>query len=277
MLHSMMRKPISAVLLALLALLLSMPASVSASSVKLTESAQSKLSKQITEAGSYAMRQNLTAQLLSLTTLQQREDSLDTAIASLHYYNGNAMTAIRARISQIDAAKISKLTQDVAQTKERYKPLFAMYTSLNTQIKDAKFLKLKQLAALLQIQADLLKPSTQLARTEIRVKEEMLKSAKASTAATIKHLRAKLAETDPLRSQITSVQSVIAGTKKNISPVVKTLNETIKANSHEGTLQSLTTLVSISRTIVEQKQRVGAFETRISEIIRATNAEIPTK
>ncbi|MBP3967263.1 hypothetical protein [Paenibacillus lignilyticus] len=277
MLHSMMRKPISAVLLALLALLLSMPASVSASSVKLTESAQSKLSKQISEAGSYAMKQNLTAQLLSLTTLQQKEDSLDTAIASLHYYNGNAMTAIRARISQIDAAKISKLTQDVAQTKERYKPLFAMYTSLNTQIKDAKFLRLKQLAALLQIQADLLKPSTQLARTEIRIKEELLKSAKASTAATIKHLRAKLAETDPLRSQITSVQAVIAGTKKNISPVVKTLNETIKANSHEGTLQSLTTLVSISRTIVEQKQRVSVFETRISEIIRATNAEIPTK
>ncbi|SDW65331.1 hypothetical protein [Paenibacillus sp. CF384] len=276
MLHSMMRKPISAVLLALLALLISMPSAVSASSVKLTESAQTKLSKQISTAN-YAMKQNLTAQLLSLRTLQQKEDTLDTSIASLHYYNGNAMTALRARITQIDAAKIAKLTQDVAQTKERYKPLFAMYASLNTQIKDAKFLKLKNLAALLQIQADLLKPSTQLARTEIRIKEELLKNAKAATSATIKHLRGKLAETDPLRSQITSVQSVISGTKKNISPVVKTLNETIKANSYEGTLQSLTTLVSITRTIVEQKQRVSTFEARISEITRATNAEIPAK
>ncbi|WP_308637608.1 hypothetical protein [Paenibacillus silvisoli] len=273
MLHSMKKKPFSALLLAWLACMLVLPSAATASSVKLTESAQSKLSKQIA-ASSSSMKEKLTTQKQYLTALQQKEDSLDTSIASLHYNNGKTLADVKTRIAQVDAARIAKLTQAVNETKARYQPLFALYTTLNTQIKDAKFLKLKLLAATLQAQADNLKPATQLARLDIRLKEEALKAAKAITAAKIKHLRAKLAETDPLRSQITSVQAVVSGTKKNISPVVKTLNEAIKAGSGEGSLQSLTTLVAISRSIVEQKQRVLSFETRIAGVIRDTKAEL---
>ncbi|RAP74552.1 hypothetical protein [Paenibacillus montanisoli] len=274
MLHSMKKKPISALLLAWLAFLLVLPSPADASSVKLSKSTESKLSKQIA-ASSSAMKGMLAAQKQGLAALQMKEDALDTAIGSLHYNNGKGLTDVRARIAQIDGAKIAKLTKDVNGTKERYKPLFALYTSLNTQIKDAKFLKLKVLAATLQAQADKLRPATQLARADIRLKEEALRAAKAAASAKIKHLRAKLAEADPLRSQIKSVQAVVSGSKKNISPVIKTLNEAIKAGSGEGTLQSITTLVSISRSIVEQKQRVHAFETRITRIIRDTKAEIP--
>ncbi|SEO38836.1 hypothetical protein [Paenibacillus sp. OV219] len=276
MLHVMKGKAFSALLIILIAVIGVLPGAAAASSVKLTSAAQASLGKQIA-AASPQMRDKLQAQSLVLSVLQQSEDTLDKQIKTLHDNNGNALTAVRERIKGIDADRLSKLAQDAASTREKYKPLLSLYTSLNTQIKDAKSLKLKTLASLLQAQADGLKLAVTLARADIRARDDALRVAKAAVASKVKHLRAMLAEITPLRDQISSVHAVISGTKKNISPVVTTLNASMKNGTFEGTLQSLTTLVSLSRTIVEQKQRISSFESRISGIITATNAQIPAK
>ncbi|REE78742.1 hypothetical protein A8990_12417 [Paenibacillus taihuensis] len=276
MLHVMRRKAFSAILIIALVMVSVLPGTAAASSVKLTSAAQTTLGKLIGTASSQ-MKERLQAQSLSLVVWQVSEDALDKQIGTLHDNNGTALAAVRERIKVIDAVKLSKLTRDVAVTKERYKPLFSLYTSLNTQIKDAKALKLKTLASLLQAQADGLKPAVAIARADIRAREDALRVAKATTASIVKHLRVMLADIDPLRDQIKSVQAVVSGTKKNISPVITTMNAAMKGDSFEGTLQSLTTLVSLSRTIVEQKQRINSFESRISGIIAATNAQIPGK
>lgn len=276
MLHGMRGKAFSAILILVLLSVSVMSSTAAASSVKLTTAAQTTLGKLLTEAGSQ-MKEKLQAQSVSLVVWQASEDALDKQIQTLHDNNGTALAAVRERIKVIDAEKLKKLTQDVAAAKERYKPLFSLYTSLNAQIKDAKALKLKTLAAMLQAQADGLKPAVAIARADIRAREDVLRVAKATTTSKVKHLRTMLTDIDPLRDQIKSVQAVVSGTKKNIPPVITTMNTAMKDNSLEGTLQSLTTLVSLSRSIVEQKQRVSSFESRISGIISSVSAQIPGK
>ncbi|AZN39374.1 hypothetical protein [Paenibacillus albus] len=279
MLHGMKKKAFSALFIILVTVIAAIgtePGAAAASSVKLTSAAQASLGKQITLA-TPQMKEKLQAQALVLSVLQLSEDTLDKQIQTLHDNNGNALAAVRERIKGIDADKLNKLAQTAASVHEKYKPLLSLYTSLNAQVKDAKTLKLKTLTALLQAQADGLKPVVALARADIRAHDDALKVAKAAAASKIKHLRAILADITPLRDQIKSVQTVISGTKKNISPVITTLNASMKSGTFEGTLQSLTTLASLSRTIVEQKQRISSFESRISGIITGVNAQVPGK
>ncbi|WP_219835145.1 hypothetical protein [Paenibacillus sp. R14(2021)] len=276
MLQSMGMKAFSSVLLVWLALLSMLPGAASAASVKLTDSAQAALTKHIAAAAP-AMKERLNTQTQILQSYQTQENGLDSQYSALHAANGKALEAVRQRIKLVDAQKLNRMTQEVAALREHYKPLLTLYTSLNERIADARALKLKALTAMLKEQADALKPAVQIARAEIRWKEDQLKAAKAATAKTVKALKANLTEIEPLRDQTKSVQAVVSGTKKNIPSVVKTLNAAVKAGSHEGSLQSLNTLSSLARTIVEQKGRIITFENRISGIISQTNALIPSK
>lgn len=263
-------------LLALLAFTLLVPGAVSAASVSITQTAQTALAKHIAAAPA-PVRDKLNAQYLSLQSYQRQETALDDRYKALHASNAAALDAVNKRIKLIDADKISRLTNELNATRARYEPLLTLYTSLNKRIADARKLKLKELTSMLATQAELMKPATQLAREDIRVREAALKAAKAAAAATVKALKTSLAAITPLHAQTKTAQSVVSGAKKSLPAVVKTMNACVKSGSHDGTLQSLTTLVASSKSIIDQKTRIVGYENQITAIISKVNAQIPSK
>ncbi|MFC4811456.1 hypothetical protein [Paenibacillus sp. GCM10023250] len=276
MVKSMRMSAVSSILLALLALALLIPGTASAASVSISKTAQTALSKHIAAAPA-PTKDKLNAQYLALQSYQGQETSLDERYKSLHASNGQLLDAVNKRIKAIDAEKLARLANEANAAREKYKPLFALYTSLNKQIADARKLKLKELTAVLSRQAGTVKIAVQLAREEIRMRDDALKTAKASTAKTVKALKTKLAAIDPLHAQTKTAQSAVSGMKKNIPGVVKTMNACVKSGSFAGTLEALNALVSSSKGIVDYKTRIVGYENSVTAVIKGVNAQIPAK
>ncbi|MBO7745624.1 hypothetical protein I8J29_15545 [Paenibacillus sp. MWE-103] len=276
MLNAMRMNAFSSILLALLAFALLIPGSASAASVSISKTAETALTKHIAAAPA-ATKDKLNAQYLALQSYQRQETSLDERYKSLHASNGQLLDAANKRIKAIDAEKLARLANEANAAREKYKPLFDLYTSLNKRIADARKLKLKELTAVLSRQAETVKVAVQLARAEIRMRDDALKAAKASTAKTVKALKTKLAAIDPLRDQTKVAQSAVSGMKKNIPGVVKTMNACVKSGSFAGTLEALNALVSSSKGIADQKSRIVGYENGITAVINGVNAQIPAK
>ncbi|WP_090639327.1 hypothetical protein [Paenibacillus sp. UNC496MF] len=266
----------SSILLALLAFALLIPGSASAASVSISKTAETALAKHIAAAPA-ATKDKLNAQYLALQSYQRQETSLDERYKSLHAGNGQLLDAVNKRIKAIDAEKLARLANEANAAREKYKPLFDLYASLNKRIADARKLKLKELTAVLSRQAETVKVAVQLARAEIRMRDDALKDAKASTAKTVKALKTKLAAIDPLRDQTKVAQSAVSGMKKNLPGIVKTMNACVKSGSFAGTLEALNALVSSSKGIADQKARIVGYENGIAAVINGVNAQIPAK
>ncbi|QHW31655.1 hypothetical protein GZH47_12915 [Paenibacillus rhizovicinus] len=274
MIKSMRLNPFSSMLLALLAFVMLVPGTAFAASVSLSQTAQTALAKHIAAAPAVT-KDKLNAQSSSLQAYQRQETSLDDQYKVLHSNNDIALDAVNKRIKLIDAAKLSRMTNELNALRGRYQPLFDQYTAINKQVAAARALKLKELASLLSRQAEMIKPAVQLARADIRIRQETLSDAKAATAKKIKTFKTSLAAIDPIHAQTKIALASVSGTKKSIPDVVKTLNACVKSGSFEGTLQSLSTLVSLSRSIVEQKTRVIGHENQITGIIKQVGAQVP--
>lgn len=256
--------------------LLAVPGGASAASVALTTTAQTALDKHIASAPS-TTKDKLIAQYGSLTSYQRQEDRLNDQYSTLHASNDKALEAVRLRLKQLDAAKLQRLANDVAATRTRYEPLLSYYTALNARIRDARALKLTMLTSVLNDQADAIRPAVQLAKAEIKYRDEALRVAKAETAKAVKAYKETLAGIDAFHAQTRTAQSVVSGAKKGIPGIIKTLNACVKSGSHSGTLQSLTTLSSLSRAIVDQKTRIIGHENNVTAIIALVNAQIRTR
>ncbi|MBM7568463.1 hypothetical protein [Paenibacillus sacheonensis] len=276
MLKSMRLNLVSSMLLAWLAFLLLVPDAASAASVSLSQTAQTALAKHIAAAPA-ALKDKLNAQTASLQTIQRQETSLDDRYSTLHANNAKALDAVNQRIKLIDADKLNRMTNDLNALRTKYKPLFTLYTTVNKRIADARALKLKELTAILKQQADMLKTAVQLARAEIRIREDALSAAKAATAKTVKSLKTSLTAITSVHAQSKVALASASGTKKTIPGVVKTLNACVKSGSHAGTLQSLSSLVALSHSIVDQKTRVIEHENKIAAIINQVGAQIPVR
>ncbi|KIL37559.1 hypothetical protein SD71_02785 [Cohnella kolymensis] len=260
--------------LAALVCLTSIPAAMSAATVELTAPIKAAFDK--TAASADGKTAAVMSSLYNALGIYQEEDrNWEGKIKALHYQNEQALIAVRKQIKEIDADKLKKLDTEVKQTRERYKPLFAGYTALNKQISASRKLKNKNLTAALSAQADVMKLAVQLARQDIDAKETALKTAKDSTARTIKTLRDALAAIDPLKVQITAQRSAASLPRKGLSPVWTNFKYAIKKTDAKRTFDSLETLVFLSRQIVQQQQKIHALETRISGIISKVKAQIP--
>ncbi len=209
-----------------------------------------------------------------LGTLLGQDRDIETKIKALHYNNEETLIALRKQIRVINADKLSKLEAQVKLTKDRYKPLFEAYASVNKQITIARSLKNKTLNALLRTQADALKLSVQYAREDIRAKEAPLKEAKEATSRLIKAARETLAGIDPLKVQIKAQRSAASLPRASLSPVWTNFKYAIKQNEAKSALDSLGTLVMLSRQIVDQQQKIYALEVKITDIIVKTKAQI---
>ncbi|QYR21471.1 hypothetical protein KZ483_28070 [Paenibacillus sp. sptzw28] len=268
-----MNKAIAGLLIVIM-LAAAVPAAAAAAALELTPTAKSAYDKMLAAADPA-----LSGQIRSLYNehldLQRQAAERDNRIQSLHKVNEETLTALRKQIKLIDTDKLNRLDQQAKQARERYKPLFALYTSLNQQIAAAKPLKNKELNAVLRMQADSVQSAIQLARADIRLKEAALKTAKESAAKTIKLIRGTLAEIDPVKARIKAEKSSVSSIQKSVSPVWKGFTQAVKKNDVKGACNMLASVVSQSRQIVVLKQRVHTLESKISEIINKAKAQIP--
>lgn len=249
------------------------PSSAEAAAVELSAPIQASFNKTVASADS-STAAKLNALYKELGTLLEQDRNSETKIKALHYRNEEALIALRKQIREMDAGKLDKLSTQVLQTKNKYEPLFTRYTAANKQITVAKPLKNKLLNSLLRAQADALKLSVQLARQDIRSKEDALRTAKTATALKIKNARNTLATIDPLKVQIKAQRSAASLPRKSLSPVWTNFKYAIKQGEAKSTLDSLSTLVRLSRQIMDQQNKIDALEIKISEIITRLKAQI---
>jgi hypothetical protein len=209
-----------------------------------------------------------------LGTLLEQDRNSETKIKALHYRNLEALIALRKQIREIDADKLSQLEAQVLQTKEQYKPLFTQYNSINNQISLARAVKSKTLSSVLRTQADAMRPAIAFAREHIKLRETELKAAKDNANRTIKAARLNLETIEPLEVQIRSQRSATSLPRKSLSPVWTNFKYAIKKSAARSSLDSLATLVLLSRQISLQQQKIYTLEVKISDIITKTKAEI---
>ncbi|WP_136604522.1 hypothetical protein [Paenibacillus dokdonensis] len=254
-----------------LSLTLSIPAD-SAASMQWSASQQAAVDH--ATASDAALRSKLGSLYSTFTSLQSQLQQADQSISSLHYKNEDAQSSLTKQIKVIDADKIAKLDQAVKQAKDKYKPLISMYTALNQQITTANKLKNKQLTSVLKAQADTMKIAVQIAKADIKNKEQALASAKTKKTASQKNIRAILAGADPLRIKIKAERSTATILNKNVSPMWKGVTQSIKVGDAKRINNDLNTLVSQLRQIQSQKQKILTLENQISTILQTAKTQL---
>lgn len=259
-----------AALLLLFALL--SPASASAAPFEFTPTAKAAFDK-MTAAASKATAAKLTSQYAELQRAQKLSIEWDAKIDQLHYRNEEEALAARQRIREVDAAKLQRLQEELAQTKKKYEPLFALYDSLRQQLSLAKSMKDKWLAGVLSPQIDTAKAAVQLAKLDIRSKEAALKKAKADAAKTMKKLRDMLAGADPLKIKIKAAKSAAGHVKKQFQTEASILNRVVRKGDSTASLSSFARMLGYMKQINGERQKIYGYEQQIAGIIAKVNSQ----
>jgi len=251
-----------------------LPSAAVAATYALTPTAKTAFDK-MTAAADLSQRNKLNAQYGDLQSVQEQDRKWDSSIAAQHASNEEAQKAVRQSIKKIDEAKLAKLANDVTRTKEHYKPLFALYKSINEKIDAAKLLKDKDLNALLRAQAEPTKIAVQLARDDIRSKEQALKNAKDAVARTAKAVRDTLAAIEPFKAQIKAQKSALDVPKKRLPLEWKDFTGKVKKSDAKGSSEALSAVVASTRQVIERKQAIHSLEKKIADVILKAKAQIP--
>ncbi len=222
-------------------------------------------------------RNQLATLYSSFTSLQSQLQQTEQSISALHYQNEETQSALTKQIKVIDADKIAKLEQTVKQAKDKYKPLMSMYTGLNQQITAANKLKNKQLSSALKAEAETMKIAVQIAKADIKNKEQALTAAKTQKTAAQKKLRAALGGADPLRTRIKAEKSTATILNKNVSPMWKSVTQSVKSGDARKIRADLNVLVNQLRQIQTQKQKVLSLENQISGILQNVKKQLAAK
>ncbi|KRE47822.1 hypothetical protein [Paenibacillus sp. Soil522] len=228
-------------------------------------------------AADKATAAKLASQYAELQTIQKQSADWDTRIDNLHYRNEEAILATRKRIKEVDAEKLRRLEAAVIQAKQKYEPLFNLYDSLNQQLSIAKSFKDKTLTGLLKPQVEMAKAAVQLAKLDIRSKEAVLKTAKASTTKTIKKLRDLLSDIDPVKVKIKASKSSISRTKQQFTTEASILNQVVRKRDSTATLSSFTRMLAYMKQINDLKQNIYAYEQQTMSIIAKVDTQLAVK
>ncbi|MCZ8513978.1 hypothetical protein O9H85_16425 [Paenibacillus filicis] len=264
------------VLSTLLALLLvwAVPTTAAAASLEVTASLKASLDKTLA-AADRAQAEKISALYNELLSLQQQEQEWDSKLKALHESNKNTSSALAKQVKQIDEASLNRLEAEFNQAKERYKPLFAQYTSLNKQIDAARAAKNKDLSAMLQLHANVLKIPIKLARMDLEAKMNAWQAAKKATGQKVKRIRGILDDADPIREQIKAKNSAVRTLESSITPAWNGFKQAARKGDSSGVQSSLATAVSLSRQIHSEKQKTYQLEAKISEILSKAGSQIP--
>ncbi|WP_424768496.1 hypothetical protein [Paenibacillus sp. sgz302251] len=263
-------------LLLILLLIALYPTAVSASSFEFTVTAKSAFDK-MKAAADKATTSKLTSQYTALQTVQKQTIQWDTKINDLHYRNEDAELTTRQRIKEVDANKLRKLEADVSRAKKQYQPLFNHYDTIRQQLSIAKSYQSKTLVSILNPQVETTKAAVQIAKQDIRSKEAALKAAKATATKTMKRIKDILIESDKVNIKIRSAKSAISTQKKQFTTETKILNQVVRKGDATATLSSFTRLISFTKQVNEQKQKIFAYEQQISSVIAKANVQLSTQ
>lgn len=211
----------------------------------------------------------------NLTGLQKSETRLDEQTTALHYSNAEALTVVNNSIKHIDEAKLNALSAQAKQTRDRYQPLLDNYKQLTQRVSAAKALKSKDLAKLLQMQADLLKPAVQAAKTEIKKRDDAYKDAKDAAAKKAKAIRATLDGIDTVNVKIRASKSSVTSSKSAMSPVSKVFTQTVKKGDAKSAATSLSGILTLYRQLNGHKEKIFGYEQNIAAIIAKAKTQLP--
>ncbi|MGF7048944.1 molybdopterin converting factor small subunit [Paenibacillus sp. DS2015] len=264
------------ILLMALTLLTLSPLTVMASSLELSASAQSAFNTMLssTDSSSAATLKKRYSEVLNL---QQKHLEWDTKIESIHFVNEEVIINLRKQIKQIDEDKLSKLDTQLKQARERYKPLFTLYTALNQQITMANKVKNKELSTALKSQVSTMKVAVQMARIDVANKVSALQLAKSQTAKTKKSLRNMLGARDPIKVQIKAAKSTVSASKKQLTSETTLFKQVVKKGEVNNTLKSLERMLLCSQQIFELKEKIYTLENKITTIHAQVKSQIATK
>lgn len=249
------------------------PAELSAA-VNLTPTVEAAFGGLASEADP-AMRAAMGKLMSDLTVLDAQDLQWEEKVKNLQFRNEETLGILYKQINRIGADNVQKLEAEVKQAKARYRPLFDYYASLNRQITAARRIGSKQAVSLLRAQADGVRISTQLARLDIRNKEDRLRAAKDAAAKAKARIRGTLAAADPLKVRLKADRSAIARHKRSLSDPLDSFKRAVKKKDAAGATAALSELVTLSRQIVERKQASYDLESRISTVIQQAKGQLP--
>jgi hypothetical protein len=235
------------------------PNIVTAAAVELNIPIQTAFEKLKTSTDG-ATKNKLTLFYDGLLIAQQQNESWDEKISLLHFNNEEALLLLLQQMKEINADTLLILEADLEKAKERYKPLFNVSTPLTT---------------LFGSKVKLVRTAAQLARIDIQTKEIALKKVKDNKTMTIKKIRLTLAEIDSIKVQIKSAKSSASMQKTRVTSTGKSFNQAVKKNDTKLSIEFLTTLSTLSRQIVDQKQKIYTMEQKISDIIIKAKSQVP--
>lgn len=252
------------------------PLSVSAASFEFTVTAKTAFDK-MKAAADKTTAAKLTTQYTELQTVQKQDIEWDTKINTLHYRNEEALLSTRKKMKEIDAEALLKLETAVTKTKKDYQPLFAVYDSLNQQLKIAKSGKNKIMIKAVSTQLETTKVAVQLAKLDIKTREAALKAAKTAAANKTKKLRTILSDIDALKVKTKAAKSTVSSTNKSFTTEAAILNQVVRKGEATATQSSLTRLNAFMKAIIEQKQKMYDYEQGVTAIIVKADAQLAIK
>ncbi|WP_028559411.1 hypothetical protein [Paenibacillus pinihumi] len=250
------------------------PLPASAASLQLGSSVQSRLDAAL-EGADTPSKSNIQQQYSKLVQLQRQDTDWEARTKSIQNQNESAIHNVRTRMKELDRVKIEKLDTQARQTRQRYQPLFTLHSTLNQQAKSARTKGDKELAKKLASRASDLQLAVQLARQDIKLKDNALKAAKTAKSRSAAAIRKILSETDAVKIQMKQSRNAISTTKKSLSTEWKSFNQRVKSKDTTGISRSLATLNAQSQQIVSLRQQLFQLEQKNSSIIAKAMALLP--
>jgi hypothetical protein len=247
-----------------------------AASIVITPAVQASLDK-TTAAADRNKAAQITRLYNDFIALNNQNGINEGQIKYLHDSNGQSLLLISKQMKNIDADKINRLDALAKQARALYKPMLATYTSVNKQISMARMIGNKTLISYLTSKADALRPATQLAREDIKMKEANLADAKKSSAKTVRTIRSTLDEIDPIKVKIKSESSSSSASKKALSTVWKSFTKSVNKVNPSGTADALSGSISLNREIVDRQQKIINLEKKVNDLIAKAKEQIPVE
>lgn len=264
------------ILLMVLTLITLSPLSVKAASLELSASAQSAFNAMLSTTDSSSAA-TLNKRYSEIVNLQRQFVEWDKKIDNIYFINEETIINLQKQIKQIDEDKLNKLDTQLKQTRERYKPLFTLYSALNQQITIANKVKNKELSAALRSQVNSMKVAVQMARIDVSNKVRTLQSAKNQTAQTKKSLRNMLEAKNPIKVQIKAAKSTLSASTKKLSSETTLFKQVVKKGQVNNTLHSLERLMSYCQQISTLKESIYTLENKITAIHTKVKSQISSK
>jgi hypothetical protein len=247
-----------------------------AASIEITTAVQASLAK-TTAAADRNKAAQITRLFNDFIALNDQNGNNEKQIKYLHDSNQQTQLLLHKQIKKIDADKIYRLDAQVKQARTLYKPLLATYTSINKQISLARIIRNKTLISFLTSKADAVRPATQLAREDIKMKEANLADARKSSAKTVRTIRSTLDEIDPIKVKIKSETSSSSASKKALSSLWKTFKKSVNKVNPSGAADALSGSISLYREIMDRQQKIINLEKKVNDLIAKAKEQIPVE